>query len=331
MKATEEQISTFERDGVICLRGLLNSKEVAGLASSVEEQINDYGRSISGYDFESIAEQVWSEVDIVDVKTASRFDLTATKNRVLSDKLARPLQEERNDPSNKGMFFYDAAAWRKYDAVRRVAFDSALPEVIASLLRSQRLNFWEDTTFVKPPGTRQKTAFHQDKAYFQISGNQCVIVWIPLDPTSRSNGTLQYVRGSHLSGDIFAPNVLFAQTFATNAEGQRLPDIEANPDEYDIVSFETEPGDVIVHHVHTVHGADGNMSDSDRRAMSFRYCGDDIRYLNLKGAIQQMDMTHALKDGDALNTSDYPVVWPKPWPSLSLADVYQQHTPHPKK
>ena len=321
MKATDKQIRQFEKDGVICLRGVLSTEEVGLLGASIEAQISDYGRSISGYDFEAVAEQVWKGVDEVDVKTANRFDLTATKNRVLADEQARPLRED-GDTQSTGMFFYDAAGWRKYDAVRQVAFDSALPELIASLLRSQRLNFWEDTTFVKRPGTRQKTAFHQDKAYFQISGEQCVIVWIPVDHTSMKNGTMQYIRGSHLSGKIYAPNVLFAQTFATGASGERLPDIEASPEDYDIVSFETEPGDVIVHHVHTIHGSSGNMSANDRRAMSFRYCGDDIRYLDLKGAVQQMGMTHTLKNGDKLDADDYPVVWPKPWPSLKLATVY---------
>lgn len=321
MKVTEQQIKEFETDGVICLRNVLNQQEIDGLAASVEDQIDAYGRSISGYDFESIAEQVWKEVDDVDVKSANRFDITATKDRVLSDRLARPLREEKVD-GLEGMFFYDAAGWKKYKAVRQVAFDSNLPELTASLLRSYRINFWEDTTFVKRPGTRQKTAFHQDKAYFQISGDQCVIVWIPLDPCSKENGTLQYIRGSHLSGKIFAPNVLFAQTFATNADGERLPDIEASPEDYDIISFDTQPGDVIVHHVHTIHGAGGNVSNKDRRAMSFRYCGDDIRYLDLKGAVQQMDITHQLKNGDALDTADYPVVWPRPWPGLKLAKLY---------
>ena len=322
MNLTDQQVSDFERDGVICLRNVLSEQELSGLCGAVEAQIDDYGRSMSGYDFESIAEQVWAGADKVDVKSATRFDMTPAKDRVLADKTARPLREPA-DPNRQGMFFYDAAGWRKHGAIRDVAFDSGLPELIAGLLRSERLNFWEDTTFVKRPGTRQKTAFHQDKAYFQISGDQCVIVWIPLDPTSMNNGTMQYVRGSHMTGKIYAPNVLFAQTFAANAQGERLPDIEASPEDYDIVSYDTQPGDVIVHHVHTVHGSGGNMSWNDRRAMSFRYCGDDIRYKDVKGAIRQMGITHNLNDGDMLETSDYPLVWPRPWPDFKLAPAYQ--------
>lgn len=175
---------------------------------------------------------------------------------------------------------------------------------------------------MKAPHTRQKTAFHQDLAYFQIEGDQCVIVWIPLDAASLDNGVTQYVRGSHKWGQVFAPNVFVSQTpFQSSPEG-RCPDIESAPEDYDIVSFAVEPGDVIIHHVMTVHGAGGNMSDSWRRAVSFRYCGDQVRYLDRKGAIAQVGVTHDLSDGDRLFSADYPVVWPKPWPGFSLAEAF---------
>lgn len=41
------------------------------------------------------------------------------------------------------------------------------------------------------------------------------------------------------------------------------PDIEANEEKYGVVYCECEPGEVIVHHVRTVHGSTGNTT-SDR-------------------------------------------------------------------
>lgn len=90
----------------------------------------------------------------------------------------------------------------------------------------------------------------------------------------------------------------------------------------DIVSFDVEPGDVIIHHVLTVHGAGGNPSERWRRAVSFRYCGDQVRYLDRAGAIPQVGTSHDLVSGERLMSLDYPVVWPKPWPDLKLADLY---------
>lgn len=327
MNDIDELADTFECDGVVVLRGILAADEVNGLRRDVEAQLAQFGASPSGYDFEAIGQQVWNEAEI-DTHRASRFDFAATRERVMADPEARSLLEPDDGTGRTGRFFYDAAGWRRLDGIREVALDSALPEAIAGLLRTPTLHFWEDTTFVKEPGTRQKTAFHQDLAYFQISGEQCAIVWMPLDATDASNGRIEYVRGSHRDPITYAPNVFFAQTLREGAPDPRLPDIEGNRADYDIVSFDTEPGDVIVHHVRTIHGAGGNMSGQRRRAVSLRYCGEDIRYLERDGAVPQMDITHTLKDGDRLYSADYPLVWPRPWPGFKLSDAFARAFPH---
>ena len=318
--------AALERDGVVCLRGVLTHDEIENLRDAVARQMAGLKQSPTGYDFEELAKQVWDPDRAIDTGAAERFDMQAMKDIVRSDAGARPLREE-DASGGEGLFFYDVAAWKSDRGVREVAFDSRLPGIVAALLDVRYLNFWEDTTFVKAPHTRQKTAFHQDLAYFQIEGDQCVIVWIPLDAADLESGVMQYVRGSHKWGEIYAPNVFVSQTpFRTSPE-KRCPDIEANPGDYDIVSFDVEPGDVIIHHVMTVHGSGGNRSDRWRRAVSFRYCGDEVRYLDRQGAIQQVGVARDLKDGDRLFSADYPVVWPKPWPGLSLADAYDQLGP----
>jgi hypothetical protein len=315
------QRSAFEQDGVLCLRNVLTPKEIRHLQNAVASQISSLRTSPTGYDFEALASQVWDPEGQVDTGAAERFDMAMMKEMVREDLSARPLQEEGLS-EGEGMFFYDVAAWKSDRGVREVAFDSRLPELVSDLLGARYLNFWEDTTFVKAPHTRQKTAFHQDLAYFQIDGEQCVIVWIALDPVTQESGAMQYVRGSHKWGETYAPNVFISQTPFRSSPEKRCPDIESEPDKYDIVSFDVEPGDVIIHHVKTVHGSGGNRSDNWRRAVSFRYCGDEVRYLDRQGAIQQVGVARDLNDGDRLFSEDYPVVWPKPWPSLSLSDAY---------
>lgn len=73
------------------------------------------------------------------------------------------------------------------------------------------------------------------------------------------------------------PIFWFHNPFFSDSPYDKVPDIEANPQNYDIISFDVEPGDVIIHHVLTIHGARGNQStDKMRRAISFRYCGDNV-------------------------------------------------------
>lgn len=312
---------TFDQDGVVCLRGVLSGEEIGHLRRAVDLQVSRLHTSPTGYDFEALARQVWDGACTVDTGAADRFDMVRLKEMVRADAHARPLQEDAARDGT-GLFFYDAAAWKSDLGVRQVAFDSRLPGIVAGLMEATYVNFWEDTTFVKGPRTRQKTAFHQDLAYFQIDGDQCVIVWIPLDPADLENGVTQYVRGSHRWGETYAPNVFISQTPFSSSPEKRCPDIESAMEDYDIVSFDVEPGDVIIHHVKTVHGAGGNPSDRWRRAVSFRYCGDQVRYLDRQGAIPQVGVARDLANGDRLFSPDYPVVWPKPWPGLNLAGLY---------
>jgi ectoine hydroxylase-related dioxygenase (phytanoyl-CoA dioxygenase family) len=55
-----------------------------------------------------------------------------------------------------------------------------------------------------------------------------------------------------------------------------------------VVHFETVPGDVVVHHARTIHGAFANITpDRPRRALSIRYAGDDARFRIKPGAPQK--------------------------------------------
>lgn len=316
-----DQLEQFRNDGVVCLRDVISEAHINGLRAAIEDQMSGCGATTTGYNFEDFAKQIWTEDQTADVGNANRFDMDVIKQRIRANHAIDSMREAGPDTDNAA-FFYDTAGWKSYDDIRRAAFDSDLPEITATLLGSEYVNFWEDTTFVKTPGTRQKTAFHQDYAYFQIEGAKCVIVWIPLDPAGPDSGVVRYIRGSHLWQRTFAPNLVIAQTPTAGAVDEVLPDIESNEDAYDIIEFTVQPGDVLIHDVMTVHGAGGNMTEKNRRAISFRYCGDDIRYFDRPGAIPQSGVKHTLKDGERLWSRDYPVVWPRPWPGFSLADAW---------
>lgn len=319
---SDQDLETYNRDGVVCLKGVLSDTEIEGLRDGVSTQMANFGETHTAYDFEAIARQVFGTDPELDAGDADRFVLSEIQAILENDDDLRPIRDVVADEEG-GMFFYDAAGWRFHNGIRKAALDSALPGLCAKLLKTNYLNFWEDTTFVKAPNTGQRTSFHQDYSYFQIRGNKCCIVWIPLDNVTRENGAMEYVRGSHKWGKKYAPNLLVSQSTFPDSPYEKTPDIEANPEDYDIISFDVEPGDVIIHHVLTIHGSRGNQSnDKMRRAMSFRYCGDDITYFDRPGAIVQPYLTDKLRDGDPLFSKDYPIVFPRPFPGFEMADQF---------
>jgi hypothetical protein len=112
----------------------------------------------------------------------------------------------------KGSFFLDTGVTSRLKELRRFSVTGAGPEIAAALLDSEKVNFYGDQIFVKEPGTRERTAFHQDATYFEIDGNQCCVLWIPVDPVTLETGAMMYIRGSHRDGRLYQPNVFIAQT-----------------------------------------------------------------------------------------------------------------------
>jgi ectoine hydroxylase-related dioxygenase (phytanoyl-CoA dioxygenase family) len=214
------------------------------------------------------------------------------------------------DVHNAGSFFLDTGIAARLRDFRRFTLSGPGPLIAAALLDSDNVNFFGDQMFVKEPGTRERTAFHQDATYFEIDGDQCCVLWMPVDPVTVENGAMMYVRGSHRDGKLYQPNVFVAQTPLPGAQGEPMPDIEGHMEDYDLVQFDVEPGDVIVHHYKTLHGAGANHSRYQmRRAASLRYCGDDIRVCPRPWAPKQLHHTQRLNDGDPLSGPDFPVVW----------------------
>jgi len=93
-------------------------------------------------------------------------------------------------------------------------------------------------------------------------------------------------------------------------EGSAVPDVEAMAQrgECQIVTFDTEPGDVTIHHARTIHGAGPNMSNRSRRAISLRYCGDDAVYLTRPGSPAKAHHVNVV-EGAELHNDDCPIVW----------------------
>ena len=71
---------------------------------------------------------------------------------------------------------------------------------------------------------------------------------------------MQFVKGSHRWTRNFRPNMFVTTTSLPDTEGEDVPDYSRERDRSDIVHWDTEPGDITIHHARTVHGADGNAS-----------------------------------------------------------------------
>lgn len=306
---TPEEVITYHKNGVVHLKEVIDLKTVNLLRRCIDTAVNTLGESKSGYDLTAITKATEeNNTKALEEDSSGQHDVKGIIDHVKAS--GKELLFEKVKSSKSGSFLLDTSVSSRLKEFKKFTLRGAAPQIAGALLESKKVNFFGDQVFVKEPGTREKTAFHQDAPYFDIEGEQCCVLWIPVDPVTIENGAMMYVRKSHKCGTVYQPNVFISQTPLPGAEGEVLPDIEGNLDDYDIIHFDVEPGDILVHNYKTIHGTGGNIHKYQvRRAASLRYCGDDIRYKARPGAPKQLHLTTHLKDGDPLCGPDFPIVW----------------------
>lgn len=142
--------------------------------------------------------------------------------------------------------------------------------------------------FNKFPRIGKATPPHQDGYYFMIKPQEAVTMWLSLDHADASNGAVRYVPGSNRKG--MRPHV------ATGTLGfsQGISNW-SDEDEAASVQMVASPGDILVHHSLTIHLANNNDSDRDRRSVGFIFYRADVEVDEEAHATYQQSLHESLK------------------------------------
>lgn len=230
------------------------------------------------------------------------------------DRLARALDAICAAPSpitdrpRVGTFHSDAFTWLTNDDIRDFAIDGPSAHVMQQVFRSDRVNYFYDQIFVKEQMSPNPTPWHHDFTFWPLEGDQIASLWTSVDKVDAASSALEFVAGSHRWPQRYRAIAADGMDFTTGTTMDELPDINADRSKFDIVSWEVEPGDALLFHALTLHGARGNRSTSvKRRAITTRWCGDDVTY-RPKG--MPMPYRVDLAPGDALSGRIFPRVLP---------------------
>jgi ectoine hydroxylase-related dioxygenase (phytanoyl-CoA dioxygenase family) len=305
---TSEEVAQFQKFGFVCLRNVLSAAQVDDLREAMAQALATFKTSPSSYDVTAAADAIWRKEDDVDQQGSEQHDLKLLAQAIRAAKLNRLVDEKAADVP-RGKFLLDTSVWRRVRLLAEFCTDSQLPAISAALLGVPDIRYYDDQIFVKEGGAVDRSAFHQDLSYFHLGGDTGCVFWIPLDKVRRGSGAMGYVPGSHRWGQTYKPNVFVSELAFPGSEGPDLPSVDANPEAYGVQYLEVDPGDVIVHHFLTIHGAEGNRSGAQRRAFSLRYIDANLRYRQRPGAPAQPLHRQGMHDGDALDDTIHPVVW----------------------
>ncbi|MAY82486.1 MAG: phytanoyl-CoA dioxygenase [Deltaproteobacteria bacterium] len=159
---------------------------------------------------------------------------------------------------------------------------TGIPTMVSQLWGKPEVWFMYEQVFLKTGGSETsapRTPWHQDLPYLPVTGNDLAVVWIPFESLNTSE-SLEFIVGSHHgtlhNGSRFSAEDPTTPLYNTG-ELPRLPDIEANRDAYDIVSFAVDPGDLIIFHPGMLHGGAPIAPGKQRSTLTLRYFGEDAQ------------------------------------------------------
>ena len=212
-----------------------------------------------------------------------------------------------------GRFWDDYCNWQRIPEFRRMITQSGAARLAAEVMGSGSAQFFHEHVLVKEPHTVKPTPWHQDAPYYFVDGNHTVSFWLPLDPVSAA-ATLRLVAGSHRWPKPVLPVKWLDNADFYAAERERymsLPDLDATDSDTTILEWEMQPGDAVLFHFRTVHGARGNLQACRRRAFSMRWVGDDAHYVERPGRTSPPFPGHGMSDRQKLREDWFPVLWPR--------------------
>ena len=177
---------------------------------------------------------------------------------------------ESSDPGT--ILFHALGAWRITNGFHDVLWNPRFLVAASQLLGNKPVRFWHDQLFWKPPKKGGVVAWHQDYSYWTrtkpIAHLTC---WCGLDDSTKENGCLQYIAGSHRWGLLPKPVIA--------GEPQGIKDFlnEEQKKQFESPRFaEVKAGEAIFHHSLTLHGSGENKSDKPRRAFVINVFEDGV-------------------------------------------------------
>lgn len=177
-----------------------------------------------------------------------------------------------NEATDSSMVLFHAlGAWRISPAFHDLLWNPAFL-MPASQLLGGAVRFWHDQLFCKPAHHGGVVAWHQDYSYWTRTQPMAHLsCWIGLDDSTRANGCVLYVPGSHRW------NLLPITGLANDMNAIQSVLTDEQKKQFKPVAIELKAGECSFHHPLMVHGSLENRSDGPRRGAVINVFSDGVK------------------------------------------------------
>jgi ectoine hydroxylase-related dioxygenase (phytanoyl-CoA dioxygenase family) len=156
-------------------------------------------------------------------------------------------------------FEADAKEWM------RIATHPGIADLVEQIIGPDII-LWGSTVFYKKPLKGPETAWHRDGQVWPIEPLETTSVWIAASESTRENGCLRVIPGSHTQRKV-GEHVFEDRTDMIVRRSLSKTEF----DESQAVDVELEAGQMVIFDVYTVHGGRHNTGTKERAGYSLRF------------------------------------------------------------
>ncbi len=181
--------------------------------------------------------------------------------------------------------------WQTDEGAKELMFDTRIGELAARLAGVDGIRIWHDQALFKRPWANP-TSWHLDTPFWSFSDRRAISIWIALDDATLENGCLFFIPGSYKE-----------TAFENKGIGKNMDSIfEAYPQfiHTRAVAAPMKAGSCSFHNGLTIHGANANMTNGFRRAMTCAYMPDGNVFNGIPNILPE-GYLRTLQVGDLLN------------------------------
>ncbi len=150
---------------------------------------------------------------------------------------------------------------------------------------------WSSHFICKPKGDGRRVPWHEDSAYWkgQLDPMQVCTVWLAIDLSTKANGCMYVIPGTHDNGfSDYDPVDASKNVFSTEIKPSHRKDQLALP-------IELHPNQASLHDGKLQHGSPANTSTMRRCGYTMRYMPASVHFasshVNHNGAVHQIYLT----------------------------------------
>jgi ectoine hydroxylase-related dioxygenase (phytanoyl-CoA dioxygenase family) len=260
-EVTPEMISNYQRDGHICLKSVVNKKEIGIFNSVISEEVEKLNNQ------------------------------------------TKPLHER--DTYGKA-FIQIGQLRKKSEAVQKFVVGRRFAKIAAELMGVEGVRIFHDQALFKEPGGGH-TPWHQDQIYWPLDTSNTITMWMPLVDIPEEMGTMSFISGSHINGDL-SNKLLEISDESHDLFEKYIINNELKPITYGAMAA----GDATFHNGWTLHSAPGNPTHSMRKTIAIIYYADGARVADVETKEREFNLNvclPGLKPGDIAATPTNPLVY----------------------